>query len=115
MDFDIKSLIVGTLQPLGLPVSFGTAKDVGKYPFLVFNVTEVPCDFSDDEEEAILYMVALSVYCKAGIDFTDIQSEIIAMMKESGFKKEAIPPVQFIETENIYNQPLAFIYYNSLI
>lgn len=107
----VKKLIMDTLTPLGVPVEFLTREDDGTFPFLVFNVTETPVDFSDDEEEGTLYLVSINIFSKPDYNFEVLKLEIIKAMKAAGFIKKIIPATELMEKEQVYNQPMAFVYY----
>lgn len=108
---NIKKKVMETLTPLGVPVEFLTREDDGTFPFLVFNITETPMDFSDDEEEGTLYLVAVNIFSKPDYNFEKLKIEIIQAMKEAGFIKKIIPATELMEKEQVYNQPMAFVYY----
>lgn len=107
----IKKRIMEALTPLGVPVEFLTRESDGTFPFIVFNVTETPVDFADDEEVATLYLVSVNIFSLPEYNFEALKLQIIESMKNAGFKKQLIPPCEFIEKEKVYNQPMAFTYY----
>lgn len=113
----IKQRIMTALTPLGVPVAFLSRKDDGKFPFIVFNVSETPLDFSDDEEEGMLYMIAINIFSKPDYNFEKLKKDIIEIMVDDGFKKGVIASTEFIENDGdgLFNQPMAFAYYEPVI
>lgn len=110
----IKKRIMDALKPLNVPVEFLSREDDGIFPFIVFNVSETPCDFEDDEETGILYMVSVNIYSKADYNFEKLKLDIVKQMKEHGFKKNQIPATEWLDNEQLYNQPMAFVYYEAV-
>lgn len=112
-DFNINLLIMEALKPLDIPVSYASIRDTGVYPFVTFNVNEIPSDFADDDFHGYEYLIALSLYSKRGMDFTPYKSKIVKLLKDAGLKLQSIPSTQYLEGEEMFNQPFAFSYYNS--
>lgn len=108
---DIKEKVMSVLQPICSEVNFLSREDDGIFPFLVFNVTETPVDYADDEDDATLYLVAVNIFSKPDYNFESMKLDIIEEMKNAGFKKQIIPPAIFMEKEDVYNQALAFSIY----
>lgn len=108
---DIKEKIMKTLTPVCPDVTFLSRVDDGTFPFLVFNVTETPVNYEDDEDNATLYLVAVNIYSKPDYNFESLKLGIINAMKDAGFKKQIVPSAEFLEKEMVYNQPLAFSIY----
>ena len=112
---DIKSKIMETLSPLeGIDVCFLERDDDGVFPFIVYNVSEVPYSFSDDEEDITLYLVTINIFSKPDYNFEYLKLRIIELMKNNGFRKTEIPGAKFMEQENVYNQPMGFSYFVDL-
>lgn len=113
----IKQRITTALSVLNVPYAFLSRKDDGKFPFIVFNVSETPYDFSDDEEEGTLYMVSINIFSKPDYNFEKLKKDVIEIMIDNGFKKGSIPSTEFIENDGdgIFNQPLGFVYYEPII
>lgn len=113
----IKERIMTALSVLNVPVSFLSRKEDGKFPFVVFNVSETPYDFSDDEIEGTLYMITINIFSKPDYNFEKLKKHIIEVMVDNGFKKGAVPSTEFIENDGdgIFNQPLGFVYYEPYV
>lgn len=113
----IKKRVISALSPLGVPVAFLSRKDDGKFPFIVFNVSETPYDFSDDEEEGTLYMVSVNIFSKPDYNFEKLKKDIIKSMVDNGFVKGAIASTELIENDGdgIFNQPLGFVRYEPVV
>lgn len=107
----VKSKVMETLTQCGVDVQFLERDDDGTFPFIVFNVAEQPLSFSDDEEDMTLFMISVNIFSKPNYNFESLKLDIIQKMKEAGFKKGKIPNAEFLETENCYNQPMGFLYY----
>ncbi|HAU85083.1 MAG TPA: hypothetical protein DCW90_06170 [Lachnospiraceae bacterium] len=110
----VKRKVMEALLPLGVPVEFLTREDDGKFPFIVFNVSETPYDFADDEEEGTLSMISVNLFSKPEYNFENLKKEIIKAMKENGFIKNQIPATEWLEKEKVFNQPMAFVYYQAV-
>lgn len=108
---DIKEKVMSILQPICKDVSFLSREADNVFPFLVFNVTETPMDYADDTDNATLFLVAINIFSKPDYNFEAMKLNIIEQMVKAGFKKQIIPPAQFMEKEDVYNQPLAFSIY----
>ena len=107
----IKEKVMTTLLQVTQDVTFLSRDDDGTFPFVVFNITEVPVNFEDDDDAATLFLVAVNIFSKPEYNFESMKIDIIKAMKDAGFKKQQIPPAEFLEKENVYNQPLAFSIY----
>lgn len=107
----VKAKIMKTLTPLGLDVCYLEREDDGKFPFVVFNVSEVPLEYSDDEEEVTLFMITINIFSKPEYNFESLKLQILQLMKDAGFRKTQIPNAEFLESEKVYNQPMGFAYY----
>ena len=102
-----------TLSPLDVEVCFLEREDDGTFPFVVFNVSETPLYFSDDEEEVTFYMITINIFSKPEYNFESLKLEILKLMKDAGFRKTKIPNAEFLESENVYNQPMGFSYFSN--
>lgn len=107
----VKAKIMQALSSLDVEVCYLERDDNGTFPFVVFNVSEKPIYFSDDEEEVTLYMVTINIFSKPDYNFESLKLEILKLMKEAGFRKTQIPNAEFLESENVYNQPMGFSYF----
>lgn len=107
----IKARIMQALKDVGYSVSYLQKSDDGEFPFVVFNVGETPKDFSDDEEDSVVYLVTINIFSRPDFNYEGLKKDIVKKMKENGFKKGPIPNAVFLESENVYNQPMGFLYY----
>lgn len=107
----VKAKVVETLSPLGVEVCFLERDDDGTFPFIVFNIAETPACFSDDNEEITLYMVTVNIFSKPDFNFENLKLQILDAMKNAGFRKTKVPNAEFMESENVYNQPIGFSYF----
>ena len=108
----IKSLIMQTLSPLGVDVCFLERSDDGTFPFIVYNISEMPVCFSDDDEEAILYLVTINIFSRPDYNYESLKNQVIDSMKSAGFKKTGVPDAEYLELQDVYNQPIGFSYFN---
>jgi len=112
---DVKSKVMNALSSLeGIDVCFLERSDDGTFPFIVYNVDEVPLYYSDDEEEMTLYLITINIFSKPDYNFENLKTKIVKLMKENGFKKTKIPAAEFMEQENVYNQPMGFSIFEDL-
>ena len=109
----IKAKVMKTLSPLDVEVCFLEREDDGTFPFVVFNVSETPLYFSDDEEEVTFYMITINIFSKPEYNFESLKLEILKLMKDAGFRKTKVPNAEFLESENVYNQPMGFSYFSN--
>lgn len=106
----VKARVMKTLSSLDVEVCYLEREDDGTFPFVVFNVAETPLSFSDDEEDMTLFLVTINIFSKPDYNFESLKNEIVKLMKDAGFRKTKIPNAEFLESENIYNQPMGFAY-----
>lgn len=112
----VKAKVMKALSSLkDIDVCFLERDDDGTFPFVVFNISEVPFSFSDDEEDMTLYLITVNIFSKPDYNFESLKIKIIELMKNAGFRKTKIPNAEFLEQENIYNQPMGFSYFEDLI
>lgn len=107
----IKAKVVDALKSIDSEVYFLEKTDDGVFPFVVFNIAETPATFADDEEDITMYMVTINIFSKPDYNFESLKLQILSLMKDAGFKKTRIPNAEFLETENVYNQPMGFSYF----
>lgn len=107
----IRAKVMKALSNLGVEVCFLEREDDGKFPFIVYNISEAPLMFSDDEEEVTLYMVTINIFSKPDFNYESLKKEVVKRMKDAGFRKTKIPNAEFMEAENVYNQPMGFACY----
>lgn len=107
----VKAKIMKTLAPLELDVCYLERDNDGTFPFVVFNVAEIPLEYADDEEEVTMYMVTINIFSKPEYNFESVKLQILSLMKNAGFRKTQIPNAEFLEGEKVYNQPMGFVYY----
>lgn len=107
LEFNIRDKVCEALDQTEVPYSLAS-KDEGDDVFIVYNTTEKPLFFSDDEEDTTTYKVTINIFSK--FDFTELEKKVKKIMIDSGFTKDYYPPCQFIDNMGIYNQPLYFNY-----
>ncbi|MCI9069413.1 MAG: hypothetical protein HFJ13_07900 [Clostridium sp.] len=108
-EFDIHSLILETLKPIGIPVYFVSRKEVNP-PLIVFNVvTEKGKEFWDDEEQVTQYKVTINIFSRG--NFLNYKKEVLNRMKSIGFIRTDIPECIYQEDIELFNQPMFFSYF----
>lgn len=105
----VKADVVEALSSLDVDVCFLERSDDGEFPFVVFNVSESPLAYADDEEDLTLFMVTINIFSKPDYNFESLKLKILQLMKNHGFTKTQIPNAEFLEAENVYNQPMGFM------
>lgn len=107
----VKSKVVKALSTLDVDVCFLERDDDGTFPFVVFNISEVPVSYADDEEDMTLFLVTINIFSRPEYNFETLKIKILELMKAAGFRKTKIPNAEFMEEEMIYNQPMGFSYF----
>lgn len=103
----INKLIIDTLKPLNIPVSF--QRYTGKADtYITFHEYFVSGEeYEDDEEALTAHYIQLDVWSKA--DYTDIVKVIKGLMLKAGFKR--LNEVDLYEEDTkIYHKGLKFYY-----
>ena len=106
-EFSIRDKVCEALNLIGVPYALA-AKNEGDDVFIVYNTTDRPLFFSDDEEDVTQYKVTINIFSK--YDFTELEKKVKKIMIDSGFDKDYYPHCQYIDNMGIYNQPLYFKY-----
>lgn len=110
MEFDIKKLVVDTLSPLGVPVSFATRKE-NSFPFIIFSITsERGLYYEEDEESVTKYGITVTIFSKG--NYENIKNNVIRAMKENGFIRVNVPSVFYMEDIEVFSQPIEFSYFH---
>lgn len=107
---DMQHYIKDTLKDLenmNVPVSF-VARDETELPLVVFNFSEVPALYCDDEEFVTSYKISVNIYSKG--NYLSIKNLIHKKMLEAGFLKDEYPVAIYLEDIGVYNQPMFFSY-----
>ncbi|MEG0908769.1 MAG: hypothetical protein RSH78_00200 [Bacilli bacterium] len=104
MEFDIKKLVVDTLSPLGVPVSFATRKE-NNFPFIIFSITsERGYNYEEDEETVTKYGVTVTIFSKGNYESK--------AMKEVGFTRTNVPGVFYMEDIEVFSQAIEFNFFH---
>lgn len=110
----VKSKIMDTLSPLPVDVCFLEREDDGTFPFIVWNFSEHPLMYSDDEEDVVLYLITVNIFSKPDYNFEALKLQIKDLMEDAGFRRTKFPQAEYHEKENVYNQPMGFMYYEEI-
>lgn len=111
-EFDINSLILETLKPIGVPVYFAARKEE-RLPLILFNISgEKGVEYVDDEETIIKYNVTINLFSRG--NYLPIKKQILKRMKDAGFKRSDVPSCIYEESVDVYNQPIFFDFYKIL-
>ena len=109
---DMQKYVLDTLKDIGVPVSF-VARGESHLPLIVFNVTQERGDmFWDDEEKVIRWEVQINIFAKS--NFIDIKNQVKNRMLKAGFIRNEISATIYLEDVEIYNQPMAFDFYEEI-
>jgi hypothetical protein len=79
----LNSLIISTLKPIGVPVSFMVYEGTAPTYIVFMQYNEFGVLFADDEEVKARHSVHISVYSKG--DYTAVVEQVEARMKAAGF------------------------------
>lgn len=106
---DIKERVCNVLNAIGLPYGF-VSKDEGEKQFIVYNINQNKgYKYYDDEEKVTQFKITINLFSVS--DFTEIQNKIERSMLDAGFTKDYYPACIYIESMDIFNQPMYFNYY----
>lgn len=102
---DIQKYIEETLKDIGVPVSYVARKEYAP-PLVVFNFSEIPAIFWEDDEAVTKYTISINIFSKG--NFITLKNVILKKMKQAGFIKDEIPVAIYLEDIGVYNQPMFF-------
>ena len=109
---DMQKYVADTLKDIGVPISF-VARGESRLPLIVFNVTNERGDmFWDDEERVVHWQVQINIFAKS--NFVDLKNEIIRRMLKAGFIRTEITSAIYLEDIEVFNQPMAFDFYEEI-
>lgn len=109
---DMQKYVLDTLKGIGVPVSY-VARGESHLPLIVFNITQEKGDmFWDDEEKVIKWGVQINIFAKT--NFVNLKNEIKKRMLKAGFIRSEITATVYMEDVEIFNQPMAFDYYEEI-
>lgn len=100
----INESIRNALSDVGMP-SYYVTRGSNKAPCIVYNYTEIPHYFADNEEKASKYTVLLNVYCLENIEVT--KKLVIDKMVLNGFLKKSVLSTM-LEDTGYFNTPIQF-------
>ncbi len=108
----IKELIIDTLSPLKIPVSFqhyvGDEDTYITY-FGYLEQTELSCD---DEEKAIGHYIQVNIYSRKS--YSKLEKEVKKLMKAAGFIRKPSGFEYFEPETKIYQKSFRFFYSENL-
>lgn len=108
---NINKLIIDTLQPLNIPVSFLTYGGTGTTYITFSPYLTVGEGFSEDEEELTGHYIQLNVFSKT--DYTNIVVEVKQSLKSIGFKKTSEIDLYEDDTK-LFHKGIRYVYLEDL-
>ena len=87
---NVNALLVDTLDSL-LPTADGVYKGAAT-EYIVFNYTELPADFADDDAEHYRYLVQVHLYAPLEKNTRAYRREISRRLVASGFTRPTVTP-----------------------
>lgn len=105
----MNKLIISTLKPLGIPVSFQYYNGLETTYITFFCYNDQVELYADDEELATGYYIQLDVFSKG--KYLEIVKQVNKLMKDVGFIKRPSGPELYEEGTKLYHKPLRFFYY----
>ena len=103
----INKLVVETLKPLKVPVSFQKYKGKENTYITFFNYLEQGEQYADNEEKETGYYIQVDVWSKN--DYTELVENITGAMKAAGFRRTSAADL-FEEDTKIYHKVIRFFY-----
>ncbi|APM39871.1 hypothetical protein [Clostridium kluyveri] len=102
----INSLIVQTLEPLKVPVSFQKYRGKENTYITFFNYLEQGEHYADNEEKETGYYIQIDVWSKN--DYTELVENVTNSMKAAGFRRTSAADL-FEEDTKIYHKMLRYV------
>ena len=68
--------------------------------YLVFNYTELPADFGDDDAEHYRYLVQLHLYAPHGTNTVSRRREIVSRLVRAGFTRPSTTPASDVASQH---------------
>lgn len=101
----INNLIINTLNPLKIPVSFQKYSGKENTYITFFNYLEQGEQYADNEEKVTGYYIQVDLWSKK--DYTQIVKDIENNMKAAGFVRTSAADL-FEEDSKIYHKAMRF-------
>ena len=103
----MNSLIINTLKPIGVPVTFQNY--VGKETTYItfFTYLEQGEEFADDEEIVTGHYIQVDVWSKG--NYLEVVNEVKERMKQAGFRRRSEYELYEKDTK-IFHKVLRFVY-----
>lgn len=103
----MNKLIIDTLSPLNIPVSFQTYSGVSNQYITFFFYGDKGELYEDDKEASTGYYVQIDIWSKGS--YTNLVKEVKRLMTEAGFIKRPSGPELYEDDTKIYHKPLRFV------
>lgn len=81
----LNKIIIDTLKPLGVPVSFQTYTGQATTYITFFEVVQYSAMNADDDEVKTGYNIQIDIWSKG--DYTSLAQQVKELMKEKGFRR----------------------------
>lgn len=105
----MNKLIINTLKPLGIPVSFQYNNSSSSTYITFFSYNDKGEEYADDEEIVTGYYMQLDIFSKTS--YTNILKQVNKLMKEAGFIRKPAGPELFEDDTKLYHKPVRFFFY----
>ncbi len=107
---DLINLIKTCLKPLKIPVSF-QCSDTEEDTFITFSeYYEHETHFADNQSNTKKVFIQVNIW-SIEQNTSEIQNNIISLLKSVGFKERAIGPTLNYKEYGLYQKPLRFLFY----
>lgn len=107
---NIKTKLMQTLKPLGIPLYFMTNFEAKEDTYMVFFIEKVSQHTAcENEEESTKYELLLHIYSKS--DYDDLSENVIKLLKEQGFRRR-YEAEDYDNTTNFYIKAIKIDYIN---
>lgn len=104
----MNSLIIETLTPLKIPVSFRTYTGKETTYITFFTFLEQGEEFADDEEIVTGHYIQIDIFSKG--NYTDIAKQAEQLLKAKGFKKRSHFDAPYEKDTGFYHKVLRYLY-----
>jgi hypothetical protein len=105
----MNKLIIKTLKPLGIPVTFQYYDGSESTYITFFSYANKGEKYADDDEIITGYYMQLDIFSKTS--YTNILEQVNKLMKEAGFIRKPAGPELFEDDTKLYHKPVRFFFY----
>ncbi len=95
---DIETQIVAAFAGY-LPIAAGVYQG-DDVTYLVYNYTEIPADYGDDDAGAVRYLIQIHLYAPVSDDTYNMRREIKSRINSAGFTRPTVTPASDAEKQH---------------